>query len=100
MPRRRPDELFFAGELPLHRSAGLERGEDAEVLRDHLLLAAKSPADAFGEDMQVAGAQTEDMRKLLPRDERCLGTGADMQPSVLAAPGDRTMRFQMHVLNP
>jgi hypothetical protein len=51
MARGRADELLFAGELPLHRPAGLARGEQTEVLGDHLLLAAESPSDALGEDV-------------------------------------------------
>ena len=73
--------------------------EQAEVLGDHLLLAAESAADALGEDVQVAGAQAEDMAELLLDDERGLRTGANVQPSVLAAPGDRPVRFKMDVLN-
>ena len=99
MPRRRADELLLAGELPLHRPAGLERGEHAEVLGDHLLLAAEPAADALGEDVQVARAQAEDVAELLPRHERRLRAGADVQPPVVAAPGNRAMRLQMHVLN-
>ena len=48
------DELLLAGEFPLHRAAGLQRGEHAEVLGDHLLLAAEAAADALGEDVHVA----------------------------------------------
>ena len=99
MPRGRADELFFAGQLPFHRPAGLEGGEQAEVFGNHLLLSAEPPADALGEDMQVADAQTEDMAELLLHDEGCLRTGADVQPSVVAAPGDRSVRFQMDVLD-
>src|SRR3982074_1316609 len=87
MARRRADELLLAGELPLHRPAGLERSEQAEILGDHLLLAAKSPADALGEHMQIAGAQTEDMAELLLHDERRLRAGTNVQPPIIAAPG-------------
>ena len=93
------DELLLAGELPLHRPAGLERGEHAEILGEHLLLAAEAAADALGEDVQVARAQAEEVAELLLRDERRLRAGADMDAAVVAAPGDRAVRLQMHVLH-
>ena len=65
MARRRADELLLAGELPFHRAAGLERGEHAEILGDHLLLAAEAAADALGEDVKVARAQAEQVAELL-----------------------------------
>src|SRR4030088_213477 len=99
MARRRADELFFAGELPLHRPAGLERSEHAEVFGDHLLLAAEHAAAALGADMQVTRPQREDMAELLLGDERCLRAGADMKPPIVAAPGNRAMCLEVHVLN-
>src|SRR4051812_22540188 len=75
-----PDELLFAGELPLHRPAGLARGEQAQIFGYHFLLAAKAAAHPLCEHVQVAGAQAEDMAELLPHDEWRLGAGADMQP--------------------
>ncbi len=99
MARGGADELLLASELPFHRSAGLERREHAQILGDHLLLAAESAADALGEDVNVARAQTEQMAKLLLRDERRLRTGADMKPSVIASPGNRSVRLEVNVLN-
>ena len=52
--RRRADELLVARELPHHRPSGPERGEHAQILGEHLLLAAESAADPLGEDVQVA----------------------------------------------
>ncbi len=54
MARGGADELFLARELPHHRTAGLERGERAQILGDHLLLPAEAAAEALGEDMDVA----------------------------------------------
>ena len=54
MARRGADELLLARELPYHRPAGLQRGEHAEILGHHLLLAAEPAADALGEDMHAA----------------------------------------------
>ena len=82
MARRGADELLLAGELPLHRPAGLQRGEHAQVLGEHFLLAAEAAADALGEDVQVARAQPEQMAELLLGDERRLRAGADVQPPV------------------
>ena len=87
-----------ARELPHHRPAGLQRGERAQILGDHLLLAAEAAADALGEDMHVAVEQPEQVAKLLLGDERRLRAGAHMQPAVVAPPGERAVRLEMHVL--
>ena len=72
MTRRGADELLFARELPHHRAAGLERGERAQILRQHLLLAAEAAADALGEDMDLPVEQAEQIANLLLGDERRL----------------------------
>ena len=77
----------------------LEQREHAEILRQHLLLAAEAAADALGEDVQVARTQAEDVAELLLRDEGRLRAGADVNAAVVAAPGDRAVRLQMHVLD-
>ena len=97
--RRSADELLLAGEFPFHRAAGLEQCEHAEVLGEHLLLAAEAAADALGEDVQVARPQAEDVAELLLGDEGCLRAGADVNPAVVTAPGNRAVCFKMHVLN-
>src|SRR6185437_5683922 len=48
------NELLLAGELPHYRAPCLEHGERAQVLGDHLLLAAEASADALCEDLHVA----------------------------------------------
>ena len=72
VPRRGADELLLAGELPLDRTPGLQCRQDAEILGQHLLLAAKPAADPLGKDVHVAHAEAEDVAELLPRDERSL----------------------------
>ena len=98
MARGRADELFGASEFPLHRSACLQCGQHAQILGDHLLLAAEATADALGEDMQVARPQAENVAEFLMGDEGRLGAGADMHPPLIAAPSDGAMRLEMHVL--
>ena len=49
----RRGELLGAGEFPLHRASGLERRQDAQVLGEHLLLAAEPAPDEFGEDVDL-----------------------------------------------
>ncbi len=98
MARGGADELLRPRELPHHRTAGLQRGERAQILGDHLLLAAEAAADALGEDMDVAVEQPEQIAKLLLGDERRLRARAHMQPAVVAPPGDGAVRLQMHVL--
>ena len=98
MARGGGDELLLAGELPHHRTARLERGERDQILADHLLLAAKAAADPLGEHMHVAVVQSEQVAKLLLGDERRLRAGAHMQPAVVAPPGERAMRLEMHML--
>ena len=92
------DELLGAGEFPHYRPAGLQRGQRAQILRDHLLLAAEAAADALGEDMHVAVVESEQIAKFLLGDERRLRAGAHMQAPIVAAPGERAVRLQMHVL--
>ena len=94
------DELLLAGELPLHGPAGLQRGEHAKILRQHLLLAAETATDALGEHMQVARAQPEQVAELLLGDERRLRAGAHMQPPVRAGPRQRPVRLQVDMLHP
>ena len=42
MARGGADELLLAGELPHHRTAGLQRGQRTQIFGDHLLLAAEA----------------------------------------------------------
>jgi len=70
--RRRTDELLFAREFPFHRPPGPQRGEHAEILGQHLLLAAKAAADPLGENVHVARTQTKDVAEFLLSDERRL----------------------------
>ena len=100
MARGGADELLSASELPHHRTAGLQRGERAQILGDHLLLAAKAPTDALGEDVDVAVEHPEQIAKLLLGDERRLRARPHMQPAIVAPPGDGAVRLQMHVLRP
>ena len=100
MPRGSADELLRPRELPHHRTAGLQRGEHAKILRNHLLLAAEAAADPLGEHMDVPVEQSEQIAKLLLGDERRLRAGPHMQAPVLAPPGERAVRLQMHVLHP
>ena len=93
------DELLLARELPHHRAADLQRGERAEILGDHLLLAAEAAADALGEHMDLAVVQPEQITELLLGDERRLRARAHMQAAVLAPPGERAVRLEMHVLH-
>ena len=99
MARRRGGELFLARVLPFDRPTRRQRGEDAQILGDHLLLAAEAAADAFGEHVNVANGQGEQVTELLLHDERCLRTGAHLNAAVRIAPGDRAVRLQMHVLH-
>ena len=57
MARRRGGELFLAGVFPFDRPTCRQRGKDAQVLGDHLLLAAEAAADTFGEHVHVANGQ-------------------------------------------
>jgi len=94
-----PTNLLLAGEFPLHRPPGLQRGEHTEILGQHLLLAAEPTADPLGEHVHVPRAQTEDVAELLLRNERRLRTGANMDAPVGRSPGDRAVRFEMHMLH-
>ena len=96
---RRADELLLPRELPHHRPARLERGEDAEVLGQHLLLAAEAAADALGEDVDVAREQPEEVAELVLGDEGRLRAGADVKPAVVALPGHGAVGLHMHVLD-
>ena len=99
MPGRGADELVLARPFPLHGTTDLHRGEQDEVFRDHLLLAAEAAADALGEDVEVAGPEAHQVAELLLGRERSLGAGADVPAPVLALPGDRTVRLEMDVLH-
>jgi len=88
VPGRRTDELLFARELPLHRTPGLQGGEDAEILGKHLLLAAEPAAHPLRKHVNIARAQPEKMTKFLLHDKGRLRAGADVNTLVLASPGD------------
>ena len=99
MARGGADELLLPGELPHHRPPGLQQAEQAKILAQHLLLAAKAAADPLGENMEIARAKLEDVAELLLGDEGRLRTGTDVDSSILATPGDGTVGFQMDVLD-
>ena len=98
MACRGADELFFPRKFPFDGPSGLQRGEHAEILAQHLLLAAKPAADPLGDDGHVASAQAEDVAELLLGDERRLRAGADMDAPVGRRPRDRAVCFEMYVL--
>src|SRR5712672_2444513 len=89
-----------ADELPFDRPADLEDRQDAEILGYHLLLAAEAAAHPLGENVELARVESKDMAELLVHDERPLRAGADMNPAVVPLPCDRTVRFQMDMLDP
>ena len=98
MARGGANELLCAREFPHHGALGLEGCERAEILRQHLLLAAEAPADALRKHVDLAIEQSEQVANLLLGDERRLRACADVETSVLAQPGQRPVRLQMHVL--
>ena len=98
MARGGAGELLGPREFPHHRPPGLQRGQRAQILGDHLLLAAEPTADPLGEDMHVAVVEPEQIAKLLLGDERRLRARPHMQPAVVAPPGQRAVRLQMHML--
>jgi hypothetical protein len=100
MTRGCADELFLAREFPFNRPANLEDRQDAEILGYHLLLAAETTAHSLRENMKLARVESKDMAEFLVHDERSLRAGADMNPAVVPVPCDRTVRFQMDMLNP
>src|SRR5271165_1594886 len=100
MARGCADELFLARELPFDRPADLEDRQDAEILGYHLLLAAEAAAHPLGENVELARVEPKNMAELLVHDKRRLRTGADVNPAVVPLPCDRTVRFQMDMLDP
>ena len=98
MARGRGDELLFAGELELDRTAGLERGERADILGQHFLLAAEAAAHAFAKDANAVRHKIEKVTELLLGNVRRLAAGADVKP-IVVEPGDRAMRLEMRVLD-
>ncbi len=91
--------MFLPRELPADRPPGFQRRQHAEILGQHLLLAAETAAHSLGEHMDVACGQAEDMREFLLGDERRLRAGADVDAPVRVAPGDRAVRLEMDVLH-
>ena len=61
---------------------GLQCGEHAEILGQHLLLTAKPAANPLGEYVNVPRPQTENVANFLLSDERGLGAGADMDAPI------------------
>src|SRR5690349_2778742 len=100
MARGCADELFLARELPFDRPANLEDRQDAEILRYHLLLAAKATTHPLRENVELARVESKNMAELLLYNERSLRAGADMNPAVVTPPCDRTVRFQVDMLDP
>ena len=88
MARGGADELLLARELPHDRTSRPQRGQHAQIFAEHLLLAAKSTADALGEYMHVAVEQSEQIAELLLGDERRLRARPYVQPPILAPPGE------------
>src|ERR1700741_5075597 len=100
MTRGCADELFLARKVPFDGPAGLEQRQNAKIFRHHLLLTAEAAAHPLGKNVDVALVESKDMAELQAHDKRSLRAGADMNPAVLTSPCDRTVRFQMHMLNP
>ena len=100
VPRRGADELVLAGPFPFHRAAvELHAGEQGQVFRHHLLLAAEAAADALGEDVDLGGGHAHQVGELGAGRERALRAGAHMPAIVLALVGDRAVGLEMHVLH-
>src|SRR5450759_5515705 len=64
MAAARHIELFLARELDLHRASRGQRQGAADVLQQHLLLAAKTAADARLDDAHAAHRNLENHRYL------------------------------------
>ena len=100
VPRRGADELLLAGPFPFHRPAAeLHAGEQRQVFRHHLLLAAEAAADALGEDMDLRGGYAHQVGELGADRERALRAGAHVPAAVLALVGDRAVGLEVHVLH-
>ena len=100
VPRRGADELVLAGPLPFHRAAvELHAGEQRQVFRHHLLLAAEAAADALGEDVDLGGGNAHQVGELGADRERALRAGAHVPAAVLALVGDRAVGLEMDVLH-
>ena len=91
-------DLLGAGQLQLHGPAEPERGEGADILDQHLLLAAKAAADPFAHHADAVLRQAEQVGQRLPDQEWHLGAGAHDQPDVLH-PGDDAMRLHGGMLD-
>ena len=99
MAADRRGELLGAGELPLHRAAGLQRRQHAQVLGQQFLLAAEPASDVFGEDVDLVGEHAEEVGELDLGEVGGLRAGADMDAPVLATPGDRAVGLHVCVLD-
>ena len=99
MPCRGRDKLLLAGELELDRASGLQRGQRQNVLDEHLLLAAKTAADALAEHADLVHGKLEDVRERPPGQERHLRRGADVEHACGVEPGEATMGLQRRVLD-
>src|ERR671917_417693 len=95
-----PNKLFFAGELQLDRTAGLQGGQSADVFGQHLLLAAEAAADALAKHPDVDRVEAEQVAELRLRYKGGLRTGAHVQPLLFVEPGDRLVRLEVGVLDP
>ena len=95
----RRGKLFGAREFPLHRAAGLQRRQHAQVLGQQLLLAAEPAADVFGKDVELVRIHPEQVGELDLDEVRGLGAGADVDAAVGGAPGDRAVGFHVRMLD-
>ncbi|MGY4503057.1 hypothetical protein ACVWYH_007014 [Bradyrhizobium sp. GM24.11] len=99
MPRRGRGELLLAGELELDRPTGLQRGQRQNVLNEHLLLPAKTAADALAEHADLVQGKLEHVRERAPGQERHLRRGADVEDTCIIEPGEATMGLQRRMLH-
>src|SRR5262249_604669 len=90
----------LARPFPHDGPSGLEHPQQDQVLAQHLLLPAKTAADALGEHMQISVIELEDVAKLLVSGERTLRAGTDMNPPTPSAPANRSQCFGIPVLDP
>ena len=100
MAAARHVELLLARELHLH---GTPRGHGqraADILQQHLLLAAKAAADTRLDHVHAAHWNLQDHRDLPPAMVRHLRAGADHQTPIRIQPADRDVRFQHAMLLP
>ena len=99
MTARCDGELIGTAELVADRTPGAQHRQCHEVLGEHLLLATKAAADAFGEHPHPIRGKPEHPGHLVADQKRHLRTGPQHQPAVVVDVADRGVSLQMHVLN-